>query len=58
MERLLSVPEASLILGIGQRKTWAAVHDQELRTLRIGTRVLIRPQDLEAFAESKLVAAE
>lgn len=61
MERLLSVPEAAAMLGISPRKTWEQVNNSELRSCRIGHRVLVRQEDIANYAEAHLrqaVAAE
>ncbi len=47
---LYGVPAAAKVLGISPRLCWVFVQRGELRTRRIGARVLIHRRDLEKFA--------
>lgn len=47
---LYSVEQAAQVLGISPRLVWAFVQRAEIRTRRIGTRVLIHRRELEKFA--------
>jgi excisionase family DNA binding protein len=53
MERLLSVPEAANRLGISARGCWDAIYRDELPHLRIGRRVLLRPDSLDAWTRKQ-----
>lgn len=54
--RLLSVSEAAELLGMSERWTWAQIKNGKIATVRLGTRRLIRRQDLEAFVNAQLDA--
>ena len=47
---LYSVQQAARILGVSPRLVWQFVASNQLRTRRVGTRVLIHRQTLERFA--------
>jgi len=47
---LYGVPQAARVLGISPRLCWVFVQSGQLRTRRVGTRVLIHRRDLEKFA--------
>jgi len=47
---LFSVPQGARILGVSPRLLWSFVHRGEIRTRRVGTRVLIHRRELEKFA--------
>ena len=47
---LYGVAQGALILGISTRLCWAFIQRGELRTRRIGTRVLVHRRELEKFA--------
>jgi excisionase family DNA binding protein len=47
---LYSVPLAARILGLSARLLWNFIAHGEIRTRRIGTRVLIHRRELEKFA--------
>jgi excisionase family DNA binding protein len=49
---LLSVPQAAARLGIGRSLLYNAITRGHLRSVRIGGRRLIRPDDLTAYVES------
>lgn len=49
---LLTVPEAAARLGIGRTLLYAAITSGALRSVRIGNRRLIRPEDLDAYVAS------
>jgi excisionase family DNA binding protein len=57
-ERLLTVPEAARLLGMGKSWTWQRVLDGELPSVRLsrGAR-RIRPVDLETFIADRLTDA-
>lgn len=46
---LVSVSEAAELLGLGRTKTWALVRAGELRSVRVGKRVLVPVRELERF---------
>ena len=47
---LVSVKDASRMLGIGRSSMWKLISRGEIETRRIGRRTLIRRQALESFA--------
>jgi hypothetical protein len=47
---LYSIPQGSRVLGISARLLWAFVQRGEVKTRRVGSRVLIHRRDLEKFA--------
>jgi excisionase family DNA binding protein len=47
---LVSVKDASRMLGIGRSSMWKLISRGEIETRRIGRRTLIRRQALENFA--------
>jgi excisionase family DNA binding protein len=47
---LYSIEQAARILGLSPRLCWMFVQRGELRTRRVGTRVLVHRRDLEKFA--------
>jgi excisionase family DNA binding protein len=47
---LYSVEQAARVLGLSPRLLWTFVASNELKTRRIGTRVLIHRRELEKFA--------
>src|SRR5712691_3095057 len=47
---LYAVPQAARVLGVSARLLWTFVQRGELRTRRIGVRVLIHRRELEKFA--------
>ena len=50
---LLTVKEACQQLGgISSRKLWSLTTGGEIKSVRIGRRVMYRPSDLEAYIES------
>lgn len=62
MERLLSPEEAGEILGIGAEATRRLCSDGHLAYVRLGQdrqrgRIRIRPRDLQAFIDSRLIPA-
>ena len=46
---ILTVPEASIYSTLSQRTLWQLISERKLKVRRIGARVLIRLQDMEAF---------
>jgi excisionase family DNA binding protein len=57
---LYSIPQASRVIGISERLCWIFVQRGEIRTRRVGSRVLIHRRELERFAlrDHKGTAAE
>jgi len=51
--RLLSVPEAARLLGVGERFVWKMASTRELPTVKIGRRRLVALADIERFVESR-----
>lgn len=49
--RVISVPEAAKILGIGRRQAYRAVQDGEIPAVRIGRRILVPLSKLNALIE-------
>lgn len=47
---LYSVPQASRVLGLSARLIWMFVQRGEIKTRRVGTRVVIHRRELEKFA--------
>jgi excisionase family DNA binding protein len=47
---LYSVEQSARVLGVSARLLWAFIGRGELRTRRLGTRVLIHRRELEKFA--------
>lgn len=47
----LSIKEAAPKIGISQRTLRHLVEQGEIRIVRIGRRILLRPSDIEAFLE-------
>jgi excisionase family DNA binding protein len=47
---LYSVEQSARVLGVSARLLWAFVQRGELRTRRVGVRVLIHRRELEKFA--------
>ncbi len=50
--KLLSVPEAAHLLGIGERLAWKMVARQELRSIRLGGRRMIPRMEIERLASA------
>jgi excisionase family DNA binding protein len=48
-KKSISVPMAAKMIGISSRFTWDLVKEGKLRSFRLGSRVLIRVTDLDAF---------
>ncbi len=51
---LLRVSEAAEQLRLSERTLWRLTKAGELRTVRIGRQVRIRPADLQAFVDSRV----
>jgi len=51
---LLSVPRAAELLGISKTTLRRFIATGALPTVRLGDRVLLRPEDLERFVYSRL----
>jgi excisionase family DNA binding protein len=47
---LYSVEQSARVLGLSPRLLWTFVASNELKTRRVGTRVLIHRRELEKFA--------
>lgn len=47
VKRLMSVPEAAVYLGVGQRTLWQRIKEGHLPAVRLGRRTLIDQQDLD-----------
>jgi len=50
--QLYSVKDAAKILSLGLTKTWEMVRSEELLTVRIGRRRLVKAASLHALVES------
>jgi excisionase family DNA binding protein len=50
----LTVREASVYIGICERSLREKISLQEIRVARIGSRVILRLKDVEAWIESRL----
>ena len=48
----LSVKEAATQIGISQRTLRNLIEQGEIRIVRIGRRILLRPSDIESFLEA------
>lgn len=55
MEALISMKEVAQRLGISPRGAWGLVRREELPHLRIGHRVLVRPEALAAWVRAREV---
>ncbi|NDV63132.1 helix-turn-helix domain-containing protein [Puniceicoccales bacterium CK1056] len=51
----LSVKQAALQINLSERTVRKLIEQGELRAVRIGRRVILRPKDLEDFMENNLV---
>jgi excisionase family DNA binding protein len=49
---LLSVPQAARLLNLCDRTVWDLIADRQLRSKRVGRRVLIPRTSVEQFVES------
>lgn len=49
VERLLRIDEVAERLAISRSMTWKLIALRELRSVRIGRAVRVRPDDLEAY---------
>lgn len=47
---LYGVEQAARVLGLSSRLLWAFINRGELRTRRVGVRVLVHRRELEKFA--------
>lgn len=50
---LLSVFDASARLGLSEEMVRRYIRRKELKAIRFGRRVLVHPEDLDAFIESR-----
>ena len=48
-----SIPEAALSLGLSEKLIVSLVKEQKLRTVKVGTRVIVSVQSLHEFMEGK-----
>ena len=46
-----SVPDAALVLGLGEPTIWKAISTGELAAVKIGKRTLVKADDLDAFLD-------
>jgi len=51
---LLSVAEAAERLGVSGKTVWRLIDAGDLMCIRIGTRVLVRPSDLDSFINDRV----
>jgi len=51
--RLLTVPEVSDVLRLSERQVWRLISDGRLRVMRVGRRVVIRPDAVIGLQENK-----
>lgn len=51
-QKLMTVPEAALQLGIGVTNTWKLVWSGELPSVRIGRAVRVDPAAIRAFVDA------
>lgn len=58
MKKLLNVPQAAEILNVSKRMVWRLIKEGELRSVRIGGRILVDPEDLREFIESNKQGAD
>jgi excisionase family DNA binding protein len=54
MVQLLNVPETADRLRLSRRTVWQLIAEGQLRVVRIGNRVLVRPADLAEFVEERI----
>lgn len=54
---LLSVPDVARALNIGIGYTWVLVRTRQLRSVRIGRRVLVAREEVEAYVAARRVDA-
>lgn len=47
---LYAVPQAARVLGVSARLLWAFIQRGEIRTRRVGARVLVHRREIERFA--------
>ncbi len=57
MEKLLRVPEAAELLNVSRSMVYSLVDRGELGCVRLGTRLLFQPDQIEAFVASRCVPA-
>lgn len=53
MDGLMTVEDALQYLKIGKTKLYALIKEGKIRTVKIGKRTLIDPEDLKKFIESQ-----
>lgn len=52
----MSVFEASVYLGVSERKLRDSIAKREIKHVRFGSRVILRKVDLDAFLEQRICA--
>lgn len=57
-DRLLRLDEAAEALQVSDSTIRRLVRDKELKVVRIGRAVRVRPEDLEAFIQERLATEE
>lgn len=60
LERLLSMSEAAVALGLGKTSTWEEALSGRLPTVKVGPqgrRRMVRPPDLEAYIAARVEGA-
>lgn len=50
--KLYTVIEVAGMLGVTDRKVWNLIYGGDLVARKLGRRVLVRPEDLDAYVES------
>jgi excisionase family DNA binding protein len=56
IERIgVSVREAATMLGLCERTIWKLISDNQIRTVRIGKRVIVSVQSLREFVDGKAI---
>lgn len=57
-DRLLRLDEAAEVLQVSDSTIRRLVRDKELKVVRIGRAIRVRPEDLDAFIQGRLAAEE
>jgi excisionase family DNA binding protein len=55
---LLSVPDAAKGLGVSERWVWIQIRAGKLPSVRLGRRVLVKPEDIETFVDAHAEAVK
>ena len=58
MEKLLRVPEVADLLGVSKPMVYSLANRGKIGSVRLGSRLLFKPGQLEAFIESCSVPAQ